>query len=261
MWDDNLCASVPGQSGTHSFVRLLTRLLINPMSAVEGRLSLPPCVSPPSPPHFFSRPASLSELLTTAPYTVTPQWQTAGRISIHVFAYFPSAANETHWEFSGVFWKGRREENGKLIILLIIITIMQQRKRMQVSLVSTAPAPRHKNMYLMLVFCGQIEQDFCLRRGATLHFYPARFKGNEVIWSHRASPQEGLQLRLHLNKKKTNSHFTFLGGANTLAVYLFFFLKLDCLCAPLPHLMHRDALIRNTLSSKGKKLQRPGEFG
>lgn len=58
-----------------SFVRLLTRLLINPMSAVEkgrcggwrrgGRredLFATVHLSPPSPPHFSSRPASLSEL-------------------------------------------------------------------------------------------------------------------------------------------------------------------------------------------------------
>ncbi|KAI9517907.1 hypothetical protein NQZ68_001076 [Dissostichus eleginoides] len=53
-----------------SFVRLLTRLLINPMSAVQGRLSSPPCISPPSPSSLFQSASKPVGALNYKPHTV-----------------------------------------------------------------------------------------------------------------------------------------------------------------------------------------------
>lgn len=82
------------------------------MSAAEGRLCSPSRASPPSPPHFSSRPASVSDLLTTRnhPPSSTP---TPATLSLSLDAQqegilarrhllscsFPATFNQSRWTF------------------------------------------------------------------------------------------------------------------------------------------------------------------
>lgn len=95
------------------------------MSAAEGRLCSPSRASPPSPPHFSSRPASVSDLLTTRNHTPfsTP---TPATLSLYLDAQqegivacrhllscsFPATSNQSRWTFCFAHFDGGRQRGG-----------------------------------------------------------------------------------------------------------------------------------------------------